>query len=70
MREEGKREFFLISGCVRKRSAGAFLDKLPLKRKCSKAAVELSVGRCLGCLPSSLQRKPGRGSLDSAVGDR
>jgi len=52
VREERKREFFLISGCVRKGVHGAFSDKLPLKwRKSSKAVVELSVGRCLGVSP-------------------
>lgn len=66
--EERKREFFLISGCVRNGVQELFfpffffLDKLPLKwRKCSKAKVESSVGRCLGCLPSSQQRGLGGG---------
>lgn len=67
----GKERILSYKWLCEERSAGAFSDKLPLKwRKCSKAGVESSAGRCLGCLPSSLQRGPGRGSLDSAVGDR
>lgn len=71
-RERGEKERVLsCKWLCEERSAGAVLDKLPLKwRKCSKAEVECRVGRCLGCLPSPLQRRPGRGSLDSAVGDR
>lgn len=70
--ERGEKERILsYKWLCEERRAGAFLDKLPLKwRKVFKGRSGVQRGEVSGVSPLFPTERPGRGSQDSAVGDR
>lgn len=76
VREERKREFFLISGCVRNGVQEFFIYLFIFFRQVAIEVEEVFKGRSgvwggvWGVSPLPYRESLGGGSLDSAVGDR